>query len=145
MKIIFTAIVLLVLCMTVSAQSVVVSGVTGKFQSVGGDFGKTWITNLQAQNPKQSAQESKDTLWGWGTVPKGKALAGGQLVDAPNNTWLYNTSGNWLGDNYVDPYTGQPVYTKYTAFPSNSAQQGFLLPEILRSTTSNALLDPWAI
>jgi hypothetical protein len=140
----FTVTVLLALCLAAFAQSAVVSSGSGKFQEVGGDFGKAWISNFQAQNPK-SAQTDNSTLWDWGTIPKGKALVGGKLVDAPNSTWLYNST-NWMGDNYVDPYTGyyidpltgQPVYRNYQVFPNygeqetNNNPQSSPLPEFLR-------------
>jgi hypothetical protein len=131
MKIIFTAIVLLALCLVAFAQFVVPSSGSGKVQQVGGDFGKAWISNFQAQNPKPAAQgKNNTTLWGWGSVPRGKELVGGKLVDAPNGTWLYNTT-NWMGDNYVDPYsgnyidpnTGLPVYRNYQVFPNYGTQQ----------------------
>ena len=132
MKIMFTAVVLLALCLVAFAQSVLLSSGSVKFQQVGGDFGKAWISKFQAQNNKTADQGNNNntTLWGWGTVPKGKVLAGGKLVDAPNGTWLYNTT-NWMGDNYVDPYsgnyidpnTGLPVYRNYQVFPNYGTQQ----------------------
>ncbi len=146
MKIVFTVAVLLALCLVAFAQFVVSSSGSGKFQEVGGDFGKSWISNVQAQNNKTAEQGNNTTLWGWGTVPKGKVLTGGKLVDAPNGTWLYNTT-NWMGDNYVDPYTqnyidpktGQPVYINHKVFPDNgnqqpgyNNQQGPQLPPILQ-------------
>jgi hypothetical protein len=148
LKIMFTVTVLLALCLAAFAQSAEVSSGSGKFQEVGGDFGRAWISNFQAENPK-SAPTDNSTLWGWGTIPKGKALAGDKLVDAPNSTWLYAAT-DWMGDNYVDPYsgyyidplTGQPVYRNYQVFPNYSSQQPSYsnqpnLPEILRSLTPN--------
>ncbi|VVB63446.1 Uncharacterised protein [uncultured archaeon] len=147
MKIIFTATVLLALCLFAFAQYVVTSSGSGKVQDVGGDFGKAWISSFQAQNPTPAAQGNNDTLWNWGSMPKGKALVGGKLVDAPNGTWLYNAT-NWMGDSYVDPYTGsyidpytgQRVYSNHQVFPNYgnqqpnySSQQGFQLPKILQS------------
>ena len=147
MKIMFTVAVLLALCLFAFVQSVLLSSGSGKFQEVGGDFGKAWISNVQAQNNKTADQGNNTTLWGWGTVPKGKALVGGKIVDAPNGTWLYNAT-NWMGDNYVDPYTGsyidpntgQRVYKNYQVFPTTATsnpttttQQNSQLPEILQS------------
>jgi hypothetical protein len=146
LKIMFTVTVLLALCLAAFAQPVVLSSGSGKFQEVGGDFGKAWISNFQAQNPKSAAQTDNSTLWGWGTIPKGKALVGGKLVDAPNSTWLYNAT-DWMGDNYVDPYTGnyidpntgQPVYRNLQVFPPTATsnpttnnQQDFQLPPGMR-------------
>jgi hypothetical protein len=68
------------------------------FQNVGGDFGKTWISNFLAQNPRQSVENnSSNNPWSWAPLPKGKALVGGKLVDAsPTNT--VNFTANWLGE-----------------------------------------------
>jgi hypothetical protein len=149
LKITFTATVLLVLCLVILAQFIALCSGSGRFQEVGGDFGRAWIGNFQAQNPKPADQTNNSTLWGWGTLPKGKVLIGGKIVDAPNSTWLYNAT-DWMGDNYVDPYsgyyidplTGQPVYRNFLVFPNNGYQQPNYgnepnLPEILRSLTTN--------
>jgi hypothetical protein len=78
-------------------------------------------------------------------MPKGKVLMGGKLVDAPNSTWLYNAT-DWMGNNYVDPYsgyyidpiTGQRVYSNYEVFPnygydqSDFNQQSSQLPKFLQ-------------
>jgi hypothetical protein len=152
MKIMFTVAVLLVLCLAAIAAFVVSSSGSGKFQEVGGDFGKSWISNFQAQNNKTADKGNNTTLWGWGSIPKGKKLAGGKLVNAPNATWLYNTT-NWMVDNYVDPYTGnyidpitgQPVYINHQVFPDNGNQppnygnqQGSQLPKILQSLSTGS-------
>lgn len=150
MRIAFTVAVLSVLCLFAFAELATTSSGSGKYQEVGGDFGKAWIGNFQSQNNKTADKGSNNdtTLWGWGTVPKGKALVGGKIVDAPNSTWLYNST-NWMVDNYVDPYTGnyidpvtgQPVYINHQVFPptetsskpSTSNQQGPQLPKVLQS------------
>lgn len=155
MKIMFTAAVLLALCLVVLSQFVVTSCGSGKFQEVGGDFGKSWISSFQVQNHKTADQGNNTTLWGWGSTPKGKALVGGKLVDAPNATWLYNST-NWMGDDYVDPYsgryidpiTGLPVYRNTEIFPNYGNkppnynnlqnQQSSQLPEILRSLSTGS-------
>lgn len=126
----FTVNVLLVLCLVSLAQFMTQGSGSGKFQEVGGDFGKSWISNFQAENPKATSQANNSTLWGWGTIPKGKAVLGGKLVDAPNSSWLYAAT-DWMGDNYVDPYTGyyidpltgQAVYRNFRVFPNYSSQQ----------------------
>ena len=158
MKIMFTVAVLLALCLIVLASFVVTSNGSGQFQDVGGDFGKTMISDFQAQSHKSADQVNNATLWGWGSMPRGKELVGGKLVDAPNTTWLYN-SNNWMGDNYVDPYTGnyidpitgQPVYRNLQVFPPTATsnqittsnpttnnQQGSQLPEILQSLSTGS-------
>ena len=47
-------------CLVASAQVV---SCAEKIQSVGGDFGRTWLENLQAQNPNPTAQDSEDKDW----------------------------------------------------------------------------------
>ncbi len=149
LKIMFTVTVLLALCLVVFAQLLVLCSSSGRFQEVGGDFGRTWISNYLAENPRPASQANNSTLWGWGTIPKGKALIGGKLADAPNSTWLYAAT-DWMGENYVDPYsgryidplTGQPVYRNFLVFPNYSSQQPNYdnqqnLPEILRSLATN--------
>jgi hypothetical protein len=146
LKIKFTATVLLVLCLVVFAQLITICSGSGKFQVVGGDFGRAWISNYLAENPRAASQANNSTLWGWGTIPKGKALRGGKLADAPNSTWLYAAT-DWMGENYVDPYsgryidplTGQPVYRNFQVFPNHSYQQsrdnnqlGSQLPKFLQ-------------
>jgi hypothetical protein len=152
MKIKFTVAVLLALCLFANASFVLLSSGSGKFQEVGGDFGKSWISNVQAQNNKTIDQGNNNPLWGWGNVPKGKGLVGGKLVDAPNSTWLYNAA-NWMGDNYVDPYTGNyinpntglPMYRNYQVFPNDgtqqpnyTTQQNSQLPEVLQSLNTGS-------
>jgi hypothetical protein len=64
-------ILLMACCLVASAQ--VVSGAE-KIQSVGGDFGRTWLENLQAQNPEPTAQDSEGSLSSWGGAPKGNNI-----------------------------------------------------------------------
>lgn len=92
------------------------------YQSVGGDFGKTWLANFLDLNPGlQPKDENSTALWGWGGAPKGSVIQNGLLVTDPYYIWksLNYTSG-WLGQAYVDPITGYPVYAyvdPYTGYP----------------------------
>ena len=80
-------------------------------QSVGGDFGRNWISSFKAQNPQPAEQNLKNDLWTWGSSPKGSIVVNGQLMADPYYIWksLNYTSG-WLGKVYVDPITGYPIY-----------------------------------
>ena len=60
------------LCLVASAEEVV-SGAE-KVQTVGGDFGRTWLENLQAQKPNPTAQDSEANLSSWGGTPKGNNI-----------------------------------------------------------------------
>jgi len=93
-----------------SAQS------TSHFQSVGGEYGQTWISNYKAANPQpadQSTQQSgNNDLWSWGSAPKGSIIVDGKLQADPYYYWKsLNLSNSWLEDAYVDPFTGNRVYS----------------------------------
>ena len=113
MKIVLTVVVLLSLFLVAHAQSVVVNNGSGNFQSVSGDFAHSWIKNYLAKNPSPIPQVNNTSLWGWGVVPKGKALVGGKLVDSPNSTYSQDMTSNWLGDYYLNPYTSEPINPSY--------------------------------
>jgi hypothetical protein len=82
----------------------------GGYQSVGGDFGKTWLSNFDAANPKP-VENNSNSLWSWGSAPKGSMIFNGQLEPDPYYVWRsLNYSSGWLGEAYVDPKTGYPVY-----------------------------------
>lgn len=92
------------------------------YQSVGGDFGKTWLSDFNAQNPKPVDNNSKsNNLWSWGSAPKGRSVINGQLMTDPYYYWKsLNLSSGWLGQAYVDNKTGYPVFAfidPYTGYP----------------------------
>ena len=93
-----------------------------QYQNVGGDYGKTWLNNFNAQNPAPVENSSKsDGLWSWGGAPKGRMIMNGQLMNDPYYYWKsLNLSYGWLGQAYVDNKTGYPVYgflDPYTGSP----------------------------
>jgi len=95
---------------------------TSQFQDVGGDFGKTWLNNFNAQNPPPVENSSSSNgLWSWGGAPKGRMIVNGQLMNDPYYYWQsLNLSYGWLGQAYVDNKTGYPVYAfidPYTGSP----------------------------
>jgi len=100
--------ILLIICLLAAncfAQS------TSNFQSVGGDFGKKWISSFEAQDSTSSEQNQTNDLWSWGGSPKGSIVVNGQLMADPYYVWKsLNYSSGWLGKVYVDPNTGYPVY-----------------------------------
>jgi hypothetical protein len=96
--------------------------VTGNFQSVGGDFGRTWLKNFISQNPEEQPQAQNSTaLWSWGGSPKGSMIQNGSLVVDPYYIWKsLNLTSGWMGQAYVDPKTGYPIYAfvdPYTGYP----------------------------
>jgi hypothetical protein len=86
---------------------------TGRFQSVGGDYGQSWISDFKAANTEQTQQQSSanNSLWNWGTAPRGSMIVNGKLQADPYYYWKsLNLSSGWIDDSYVDPYTGNQVY-----------------------------------
>jgi len=117
---------------------------TNQFQSVGGDFGKTWISNFLAQNQKQTDKENlTSNLWDWGGHPKGKAIVNGQLVDTTNITTGVNYTANWLGDmSLASPvyFNSSSPYGNYGQNPNNPnlVNPAPLIPMSLSD-------DPWIL
>jgi len=107
MRIALALVILLIACLMAancSAQS------TSRFQSVSGEFGKTWITNFQAEKPKTAQENKSGNLWSWGSAPRGNKIVNGKLVpDIIYNTTLASITNDWMGDAYVDPYSGNPI------------------------------------
>jgi hypothetical protein len=52
-------------------------------QSVGGDFGRNWISSFKAQNPQQAEPNLKNDFWSWGSSPKGSIVVNGNLLPDP--------------------------------------------------------------
>jgi hypothetical protein len=113
MRIIYAMIVLTALCFAAYAQSVVVSNGPENVQSVSGDFAKSWLKSYLEANPRPAPKINDTSLWGWGTIPKGKALIEGQIVDSLNFTASQDMTANWLGDYYLNPYTSEPIDPRY--------------------------------
>lgn len=88
---------------------------SSRFQSVGGDFGRSLIGTLRANDTKPAAapDSSNGSLWSWGSSPKGTVVVDGNLVGDPKYTLKNLTvTNNWLGDSFVDPYgTTSPAYS----------------------------------
>jgi hypothetical protein len=87
---------------------------TGRFQSVGGDFGKKMISTIEANDTKPAASSGNNgSLWSWGSSPKGTLVVDGNLIGDPKySVKKLNVTSNWLGDSFVDPYgTAIPAYS----------------------------------
>ena len=91
---------------------------TSRFQSVGGDFGRSVIGTLQANDTQPAAvssNNSNSSLWNWGNAPKGSLIQNGKIVADPFNTWKsLNYTDAQTGEpvkTYVDPISGQSYYT----------------------------------
>jgi hypothetical protein len=109
MRAAFAVAVLLVACLLAGGS---LGQSNDRFKSVGGDYGHNWISSLRAQNPETAKAISNGTdLWSWGSAPKGSKIVDGKLVTDPYYIWRsLNFTSGWLGETYVDPKTGYPVY-----------------------------------
>jgi hypothetical protein len=135
MRTAFAVIISLTICLLEAgcyAQS------SGSLQSVGGDFGRDWISSFKAQNPQQAETNLKNDLWSWGSSPKGSIVVNGNLLPDPYYIWksLNYTSG-WLGRVYVDPNTGYPVYGYIDPFTGMPIYY-YLDPKTRRPVYTNA-------
>jgi hypothetical protein len=107
----------------------------GNYQSVGGDFGRSWVNNFMAQNQPAPEQNLKKDLWSWGGAPKGSTLIGGKLVPNANKTSTVNVSANWLGDTSME----KPIVLNSTTPYGNYGTTGApLTPSFLSD-------DPWVL
>lgn len=87
---------------------------SSRFQSLSGDYGRSLISELKGNDTQQAAAASggNDTLWNWGTVPKGSIVTDGKLVNDPSNTWnSIDLSGGWAKVLGVDTFTGNTIYS----------------------------------
>lgn len=117
MKTAFAVIAILTLCILTSDCN---SQMASNAQSVGGDFGKDWISSFKAQNPQPSKQNLENDLWSWGSAPKGSIIVNGNLVPDPYYIWKsLNYTTGWLGKVYTDPSTGYPVYGYVDPYTGN--------------------------
>jgi len=110
-----------------------------RFQSIGGEYGRSIISSLTANETEvaDSENNSNSTLWNWGTIPKGNMLVNGTLARDPFNIpgpienpdssysrvgvdaftgraiYSYTPPGGAAAKYfYVDPYSGLPVYVE---------------------------------
>jgi len=90
------------------------------YLSVGEDYGKSWLSNFQANNPKP-VENTSSGLWNWGSAPKGRVISNGKLTADPYYIWKsFNFTSGWLGEAYKDSATGNAVYAyinPYTGSP----------------------------
>jgi hypothetical protein len=79
--------------------------------SMSGYFDNNQASSYEVLNPQPSLQGTTNDLWTWGGAPKGSIVVNGNLVPDPYYVWKsLNYTVGWLGEVYVDPGTGYPVY-----------------------------------
>ncbi|MDM7911830.1 MAG: hypothetical protein QUS09_01915 [Methanotrichaceae archaeon] len=71
---------------------------TGRFQSVGGEFGKAWINNFLATSGPPVQRTNNTSLWTWGDAPVGKTVVNGRLVPTDSNGTTITRAQDWMGD-----------------------------------------------
>jgi hypothetical protein len=131
-----------------------------RFQSVGGDYGQSWISSFKANNPQPTEESSSGSsngsgsgsggnLWSWGSAPKGSMVVDGQLIVDPTYVLRNLTvTRNWLGETdssnptytYTDPKTGNQIYT-YT--DPNTGQTYYTYKDPNTNKQVNVYIDPY--
>ncbi len=127
-----------------------------RFQSVGGDYGQSWISSFKANNPQPteesgsgSSSSGNGNLWSWGSAPKGSMVVDGQLIADPTYILRNLTvTRNWLGETdssnpyytYTDSNTGNQIYT-YT--DPNNGQTYYTYKDPYSGKQINVYIDPY--
>jgi hypothetical protein len=112
MRIRFTVILLLTLTSCFLAASCYAQS-TSRFQSVSGESARGYLGTIVGDDSKAAEEEDEDSggLWDWGGAPRGSKIVDGKLVtDIIYNLTPPTVPNSWLGDAYVDPYTGNQIY-----------------------------------
>jgi hypothetical protein len=161
MKTAWAVLILMIACL-LAAGCHAEDASASRFQSVGGDYGRSVIGSMTAnETQSQTEAANNSTLWNWGNAPKGSMAVGGKLVDDPSSninsidvsdgsvsvlgvdTFTGNTIYYYRVPNtsttryfYVDPYTGNPVYVEKGNFVTEQAGTGST------STSSSYSLPP---
>ncbi len=116
---------------------------TSKFQSVSGESARGYLDTISKDTKAAEDEEEDDGgLWGWGGAPKGSKIVDGKLVDDV----IYNLTGtklpnNWLGDAYVDPSTGSPIYA-YVDPKTGNPVYYYIDPKTGKPVYTNINVDP---
>jgi hypothetical protein len=107
---------------------------SGRFQNVGGDYGRTFINSIKSDETETvAASNSSDTLWDWGGSPKGTMVLDGNLISdpryAPNKL---NVVENYLDESFMDPYN---PYSQASAYTYTDSVTGEVVPTYMDPTT----------
>jgi hypothetical protein len=88
---------------------------SSRFQSLSGDYGRSVLSSLNSSQTQTAAENSdrNNTLWNWGTVPKGSVVVDGKLVEDPFSSLIsgvgdYSSLMHPVG---VDAFTGNTIYS----------------------------------
>lgn len=139
-KIRFAVILSIALCLLAAscfAQS------TSKFQSVSGDSARSYLDTI-TKDAKAAEEKKNDSsgLWDWGGAPRGSKIVDGKLVtDVIYNLTPPKIPNNWLGDAYVDPSTGSPIYA-YVDPKTGNPVYYYIDPKTGEPVYTNISVDP---
>jgi hypothetical protein len=80
---------------------------SSRFQDVGGDYGRKLISTMESDETETTAvSNNNDTLWDWGSTPKGTMVLDGNLIADPRySPNRLNVVQNWLDESLMDPYS----------------------------------------
>ncbi len=132
MKIKLMTIMLMLFCLAVSAVALC-SG-SDKVQSVGGDFGRAWISNYLAENPRPAAPNSNNSSSNttsnnktadWGGEPKGTPGINSDLVKPQNNP---APATDWLGSSTITDSQSSTADTSQNGAKQTYFASGTLSP-----------------
>jgi len=138
MKIVLILVALLALCLIASAEPV----------AVGGDFGRTWISNYLAKNPSPVSQDNNSSSANWGNAPKVQGTIGSNMVQ--NATNPVKPSTNWLGDTTnMGPSSSPTNFTQVPFFigggskPIHSMDASWNHTTQIPTPDANGLIHGW--
>lgn len=136
----FAVILSLALCLLAAscfAQS------SSNFQSVSGDSARSYLDTI-TKDTKAAEEKKNDSsgLWDWGGAPRGSKIVDGKLVTET----IYNLTppkipNNWLGDAYVDPSSGSPIYA-YVDPKTGNPVYYYIDPKTGEPVYTNVNIDP---
>ncbi len=111
-----------------------------QMQSVGSDFGKTWLAQNANKFAAAPSTNNSNDLWNWGSKPQGYEVVDGQLypITAPTRTiypafmtnttpLVVNATSFWGNSNYISPDFATPNFmSPYYSFPDYISDPWFL-------------------
>jgi hypothetical protein len=112
--------ILLAFCSTLLVQA--------QMQSVGGDFGRSW---LDKYGGKPIPSDNANSLWAWGGAPKGYMVVGSQLYPNVN-------AEQWFYPGFLSNSTPILLNGSSSINSQNSMPTDFLSPDFV-------YYDPWTL
>jgi len=88
----------------------------GQPTAVGGDYGRTWLTNYGNKNITPQATG----LWDWGIIPKGQILSNGRLTELGSAILIYPAFPTNLNPIVLNETTPTQMITSFNATQINN-------------------------